>query len=159
MTENDLPEDDIEESEGETNDIKFVSLYKQVMEMSVSEKIKLASVGNKEARNLLIKDSNKIVVHAVINSPKLNDDEVVAFAGNMNLSKDVPRIISDMKKFMKNYNVKLALVKNAKTPLPTALKLLAHLREPDLQKISKSKNVSSILSRTAMKTLASRRRR
>jgi hypothetical protein len=57
---------------------------------------------------------------------------------------------------MKNYKVKLALVQNAKTPVPTALKLLGTLMEKDLRNLSKSKNVSTVIARTAMKMLSSR---
>ncbi|MBW1902485.1 MAG: hypothetical protein JRJ20_12735 [Deltaproteobacteria bacterium] len=137
---------------------KFESLYAQVQGMSISEKVKLASLGNKEARNLLIKDANKLIQHAVINSPKITEEEIIGHAGNRNLSKEIPRMIAAKKEFIKNYRVKLALVNNAKTPVPTSLKLLRLLMEKDLRKIAKSKNVSSIIARTAQKTLSSKGR-
>ena len=39
---------------------------RQISDMSVAEKVKLALMGNKEARSLLIKDPNKIVATAVV---------------------------------------------------------------------------------------------
>ncbi|MCP4713588.1 MAG: hypothetical protein GY868_00605 [Deltaproteobacteria bacterium] len=137
---------------------EFVSLFQQIQDMAVSDKIKLASLGNKEARNLLIKDGNKLIVQAVINSPKISDDEIAQHAGNRNLSKEVARLISSKKEFLKSYKIKLALVNNPKTALPVAMKLLLQLREPDLRKISKSKNVPALLARTAMRTLSTRGR-
>ena len=158
MNDKELPEELIKDSQEEEPQKKFESLYSRVMEMPISEKIKLATLGNKEARNLLIKDPNRLIILAVINSPKLTDQEVVSYAANRNLSKEVPRLIANKKEFMKNYNVKLALVQNAKTPVPTALKILGSLREKDLRNISKSKNVSTIIARTAMKILSSKGR-
>jgi len=134
-------------------EVKFESLYNRVQNMSISEKVKLASLGSKEARNLLIKEPNRLITQAVINSPKLTDDEVVSFAGNKNLTKEVPLLISNKKEFTKNYMVKVALVNNPKTPLPTAIKFLSHLMDKDLRSIAKSKNVPTVLSRTAGKML------
>ena len=156
MNDKELPKELIEDSQEEKPQKKFESLYSQVLEMSISEKIKLATIGNKEARNLLIKDPNRLIIQAVINSPKLTDEEVISHASNRNLSKEVTRLIAGKKEFMKNYKVKLALVQNAKTPVPTTLKLLGTLMEKDLRNLSKSKNVSTVIARTAMKMLSSR---
>jgi hypothetical protein len=148
----------IAENSEEQNEKSPESLYAQIMNMSVSEKVKLASLGSREARGLLIKDSNRIVIQAVINSPKITGDEVVSYASNKNYSKEVSKLISARKDLTKNYNVKIALVTNAKTPVPVALKLLGHIRENDLRKISKSRNVSTVIARTATKMVDERKR-
>ena len=151
-------EEPASESMDKQDEKSHESLYFQVMNMSVSEKVKLAALGSREARGLLIKDPNKLVVQAVINSPKLTDDEVVSYAANKNYSKEVSRLISARKDLIKNYNVKIALVNNAKTPVPVALRLLGHIRESDLKKISKSRNVSTVIARTATKMVSERKR-
>jgi hypothetical protein len=158
MEEIKFSEELIEKTGEEKNKTTDQSLYKQVLEMSVSDKIKLALVGNMEARSLLIKDINKVVIQAVINNPRLTDGEAESYASNRNYPKEVTRLIAGKKELLKNYNVKLALVCNAKTPLPTALKLLNFIRERDLGKISKNKNIPAVIARTAMKMLDSRGR-
>ena len=145
---------DGESEEGAQHD----SLYNRIQQMSVTEMVKLASIGTKEARNLLIRNPNRIIVQAVLNSPKITDDEIISFAGNKNLSKEVPLIISNKKEYTKNYMVKAALVNNPKTPLPTAIKFLRHLLPKDLRNVSKSKNVPTVLAKTAIKMLANRGR-
>ncbi len=140
------------------SDFKFESLYNRVLNMGVSEKIKLASLGNKEARSLLIKDSNKTVVQAVMNSPKLTEQEIVGFAADKNLSREVTRIISNNREYLKNYQVKVSLINNPKTPVATALKLLVHLRDGDLRNLARSKSVPSVIATTARKTLNKRGR-
>ena len=40
---------------------KQLTLTQRIMKMNIAEKIKLATLGNKEARTLLIRDSNKLV--------------------------------------------------------------------------------------------------
>jgi len=140
---------DVNDSAGE----KHNSLYTQIQAMTVSEMVQLATLGNKEARNLLIKNPNRIIVQAVLNSPKITDDEVILFAGNKNLPKEVSVTISNKNEFIKNYRVKVALINNPKTPLPTSIKFLRHLLPKDLRSISKSKNVPTVLAKTAIKIL------
>jgi regulator of extracellular matrix RemA (YlzA/DUF370 family) len=130
------------------------SLYGQIMKMTVSEKIKLATVGNREARNILIKDSNRIILSAVINSPKMTEDDALMYASNRSLSDEVIKLITLKKEFLQNYKIKLALVINPKTPPTLSLKLLNHIMEKDLRSIAKDKNVNPLISRQAMRTLA-----
>jgi hypothetical protein len=143
-----------EKEKGTLND----SLYNRIQQMSVSEMVQLATMGTREARNLLIKNPNRTIVQAVLNSPKITDDEITSFAGNKNLSKEVSLIISNKKEYTKNYMVKAALVNNPKTPLPTAIKFLRHLLPKDLRNVSKSKNVPTVLAKTAIKILENKGR-
>jgi hypothetical protein len=145
---------DGEKAEGALKD----SLYNRIQQMSVTEMVRLATFGDREARNLLIKNPNRIIVQAVLNSPKITDDEIISFAGNKNLSKEVPFIISNKKEYTKNYMVKSALVNNPKTPLPTAIRFLIHLLPKDLRSVSKSKDVPTVLAKKALKMLANRGR-
>lgn len=145
MADTDLPEELIQESDEPKPERLFESLYQRLISMAVSDKVRLATLGNKEARNLLIKDPNRLVVNAVLTSPKLTDDEVVAYAANKNLSKEVPNLIATRKEFLKHYAVKIALVNNPKTAVPTAVKLLQHLQEKDLRNVAKSKGISNIV--------------
>jgi hypothetical protein len=117
------------------------SLYGQIMKMSVSEKIKLATIGNREARNILIKESNRIVLSAIINSPKMTEDDALMYASNRSLADEVIKLITLKKEFLQNYKIKLALVTNPKTPPTISLKLLNHVMEKDLRRIAKDKNV------------------
>ena len=61
-----------------------------VLSSSVNKKITQATLGSREDRSRLIKEQNRIIIYSVINSPKITDDEIVAFADNKNLSKEGP---------------------------------------------------------------------
>lgn len=158
MEENEFPKELIEESEQPKPEKLFESLYQRLMNMAVNEKIRLATLGNKEARNLLVKDPNRLVVQAVINSPKLTEDEAILFAANRNLSGDVPRLIADKKEFMKAYAVKVSLVNNPKTPVPLAIKLLPLLRDHDVRNVAKSKAIPNVVVLAARKIVAMKAR-
>ena len=121
--------------------------------MNVMQRIKLARMGNKEARGLLVRDRNKIVASAAIRSPKITDNEVEGFAKARNVSDEVLRIISNNRDWTRSYGVKVALATNPKCPVPTAMKFVNYLQERDLRAIMKSKDVPSLISTHARRLL------
>lgn len=132
------------------------NLYQKIIKMSVPEKIRLAMLGNRAARNILIIDRNKIIPLAVLRSPKLTENDVLNYAQQRNLPEDVFAYIGKNKRWSKNYLIKLALVNNPKTPLPIAIKFLDYLHDKDLKDLSRSKNISSVISRSAKRVLLKR---
>jgi hypothetical protein len=129
------------------------NLYALIQQMSVFQKVKLARLGNKEARGLLIRDRNKVVAVAAISSPKISDNEVVSFAQSRNVCDEVLRIIANNRNWTRNYQVKLALACNPKCPQPTAMKFLNFLQDNDLRNLVKSKDVPTAISTHARRIL------
>ena len=74
------------------------SLEQKIGDMTVGHKIKLAYLGNKESRSILIRDKNKVVAGAVVKSGRLTDQEVASFAGNK-IDGDVLREIALNREF------------------------------------------------------------
>ncbi len=134
-------------------DGKRLTLAQRIMKMSIAEKIKLATKGNKEARSYLLRDSNKLVSVAVIRSPKITDGEVLAVANNRAAQDDVLRVVYNNREWLKDYRVKVALTKNPKVPLPVAMKFLAQLREAEVKDLARNKNVPSGVQLLARKML------
>jgi hypothetical protein len=120
---------------------KKLTITQRIMKMSVSEKIKLATLGNKEARTLLLRDSNKLVCMAAATSPRITDGEILGLANSRTANADVLRHIYSNREFLKTYAVKISLVKNPKVPLPTALKMLYTLQEKDIKELARDRNV------------------
>ena len=129
------------------------SLFAAVQRMTVMQKIKLARLGGKEARSLLIKDRNRIVASSVLASPKLTETEVIAFAQSRSIGEELLRVISSNREWTKAYQVKHALACNPKTPAPQALKFLNYLQDKDLRSLMKSKDVPSNISGHARRIL------
>lgn len=132
---------------------KKLSLTQRIMKMSIAQKIKLATLGNKEARSFLIRDTNKLVCTAVIRSPRITDGEVLSCATNKAVNEEVLRIIYSSREFTKNYKIKMALLKNPKLPLSVGMKFLSTLRENDVKDLSRDKNVPSALQGIAKKMM------
>ncbi len=127
------------------------NLYQKILTMSVPKKVELALKGNKEARGLLIRDSNKVVQESVINSPKITEQEIETIARLRNVPEEILRKISRMGEFMKKYPVMKALVTNPRTPLAVTIPLLSRFTELDMKFLLKDKNVSEALRREAKK--------
>lgn len=125
--------------------------------LSVPDKVRLAFLGNQETRNQLILDPNKVIGLAVLRNPKVSETEIISYSQLRSIPEDILLEISKHRTWIKNYNVKLALVSNPKTPLSLAIKLLDHLHDRDLQNLSRSKNVSFVLSRSATRLLFKRK--
>lgn len=116
------------------------SIYKLVQTLNVSGKVKLALKGNKEARSLLIKDSNKVVCSAVVKSPRITEMEILNICNMRTIQDEIIRIICAKPEWTKNYTIQVALANNPKTPFQTALRFARMMRIADLQKLSKNKN-------------------
>ncbi len=142
-----LSEDDLEDEEAQGN------LYALIQKMTVMQKIKLARVGGKEARSLLIRDRNKMVSTSVMQSPKITDTEVVQIAKSRNVSDEILRMIARNREWTKNYQVKSGLATNPKCPQAEAIKFLNYLQEKELRSIMKSKDVPSAISTHARRIL------
>ena len=118
-----------------------LNMTQRILKMSVSQKIKLATLGNQEARTLLLRDSNKLVCMAAVTSPRITDGEILGLANSRTVNSDVLRYIYSNREFTRTYVVKAALVKNPKVPLPIALKMMFTLQEKDIKELARDRNV------------------
>ncbi|MGC9324447.1 MAG: hypothetical protein ACP5G0_06825 [Desulfomonilia bacterium] len=143
------------ESNG-TDDVR--SLFQKIQSMSVSEKLELARRAPKDVRSLLIRDSNKLIQIAVIESPNITESEVLTIANNRQVSDEVLRKIALNRDWIKNYQIKIALVHNPRTPLTIALKQIPFLSQRDLKLISRSRAIARPLAIAAESRLKEVRR-
>jgi hypothetical protein len=132
-----------------------VNLPTRIQEMTVNEKIKLASIGDMEARRLLIREGNREIQLAVLNNPRITDSEIVAICNSRNVYEDLLRHLATSREWHKVYAVRLALVKNPKTPYALALRLVPTLVSNDLKLLAKSRSVPPAVA-TAAKRIVSR---
>lgn len=143
--------DDGFESFDEMGEDERLSTIQRVSRMTISERVQTALKGNREERIILIRDANRIVASAVLDSPKLTDSEVEAIALMKNVSQEVLRVVGTKREFAKNYIVIHNLVKNARTPIATTLGLISRILTNDLRALSRNKNVPEVLRKTAQR--------
>jgi hypothetical protein len=129
------------ETQAVDQDARAMGAAQRLALLTVSERIKVAMQGNREERGILVRDPNRLVSTAVLNSPKLTDAEVEAFARMTNVSDEVLRTIGTNRAWTKDYNVIAALVRNAKTPIAISLGLLKRLTERDIKLLAADRNI------------------
>jgi hypothetical protein len=151
-----LVEDSGEEEE-HAPDTHNQNVMVKISMLNIGQKIKLAILGNREARTILIKDPNRIVSKAVLKNPRLTDSEIALISQSKIVNEEILREIADSRKWARLYQVKLALVNNPKTPSHISINLIRQLREFDLRNLRWNKNLPGVIS-TAVKQIMQERR-
>ena len=148
----------VSEASAEAGDAapKRVALIRRVMLMKVKDRIKLAMKGDREARSILIRDSNKLVATAVVHNPRITDQEVEAIAAMRTISDEVLRLIALNRAWARSYPIIHNLARNPRTPLGTAMQILTRLYAKDLKTLSQNRNVSDAVRRQALRLVTVR---
>jgi hypothetical protein len=127
------------------------TLIQRIAKMTVAQRVQYAIKGGSDARRTLVRDPNKVVQRAVLQSPRLTDQEVEAFASMSSLTDEILRLIAGNRNFRKNYVVVRNLINNPKTPLDVTLHMLPILNAQDLKRLTTNKNIPETLRTTAYK--------
>jgi len=121
------------------------TVLQRINRMSIAQRILLALTGNKTERLILIKDANRMVQLAVIESPKMADDEVLIHTRNLSLSGELIGKIANNRDWTKNYTIILALVQNPKTPIHRAISFIKQLHSRDLKMLIQDRNINPVI--------------
>ena len=126
-----------------------VSMINRIMKMGVKDRVKLGMKGDREARNILIRDPNRLVSSAVVNNPRISEQEIVTIAAMRSISEDILRQIASNRQWARSYNIMHSLAKNPRTPIANAITIMSRLQLRDLAALMKSRNVSDAVRRQA----------
>ena len=133
---------------------KRLTIQQQIQKLSIAKKIEWANKkGNKEVRTILLRDPNKLVQLAVVQSPRITDGEIAKIANSRTSPHEVLQHIYNNRLLLKNYTIKVSLVNNPKVPVAVAMRFLSLLRQSELKSLSKNRNVSNALQAQARKIL------
>ncbi|MCU0238097.1 MAG: hypothetical protein MUC29_01535 [Pyrinomonadaceae bacterium] len=128
-----------------------VSFIKKVLTMTVKDRVKAAMKGDREVRNILIRDSNRIVCQAVVQNPKITEQEIEKISAMRSVTEDVLRFIANNRNFARNYSIIHNLARNARTPIANVMGILPRLQTRDLVALSKNRNVSDAVRRQGLR--------
>ena len=128
-----------------------VSLIRRVMFMNAKDRMRLAMKGDREARSILIRDSNRVVATAVVNNPRVTDQEVENIAAMRTVADEVLRLIALNRNWARSYPIIHNLVRNPRTPVPTVLTTLPRIRTKDLKNLTQNRNVPEATRRQALR--------
>ena len=148
------------EGEGEAEpaqEEKRLSITQQIMRLTVAKKVEWANKkGNREVRTLLLRDPNKLVQLAVIQSPRITEGEIAKVALSRTAPSEVLSHIYNNRQLTKNYQIRVGLVNNPKVPVAVSMRFLSTLRAAEVKALAKNKNIPQGLA-TAAKKLAEKK--
>jgi hypothetical protein len=107
--------------------------------------------GDREARNILIRDPNRLVSSAVVNNPRITEQEVETIASMRSISEDILRQIASNRQWSRSYSIMHSLARNPRTPMANVLTIMSRLQLRDLVALSKNRNVSDAVRRQALR--------
>jgi hypothetical protein len=132
------------------------ALLQRIATMTIRQKMHLALMGSREARAVLVRDTNKEITRCVLQSPKLGMNEVEAFAAMRQVSDEVLRSIGNSKTWTKSYTVVHNLVRNPKTPPMISQRFLLRLLAKDLIMLSRDRGVPEAVRKGAERMVKQR---
>ena len=145
---------DVDDEGAEEIKEKFKPLAQQIADMTISQKIRTATLGKAAARMLLVRDTNRLVAEAAVKSPRLTESEAAQIAASRAVSDDVLRVVATNRDLTRSYQVKLNLIMNPRTPFTFSSRLLPHLRDNDIRNLARSKNVPGAIVRAAKQQMS-----
>ena len=133
-----------------------VSMLNRIMKMGVKDRVKLGMKGDREARNILIRDPNRLVSSAVVNNPRISEKEVEMIASMRSISEEILRQIASNRQWARSYTIMHSLAKNPRTPIANSISIMSRLQLRDLVALSKDRNVSDAVRRQALRLHSAR---
>jgi hypothetical protein len=147
------------EFKAENDDISAerVSMINRIMRMGMKDRVKMAMKGDREARNILIRDPNRIVAQAVMQNPRITEQEVEKIASMRTVPEDVLRQVATSRQWSRIYSIIHTLARNPRTPIANVMGILVRLQLRDLMALSKNRNVSDAVRRQAFRLVSTRK--
>jgi len=143
-------------ADGENFAEERISLVQRIMLMKPRERVKMALRGDREARAILARDSNRSVCLAVLKNPRITDGEIEMIAYMKNAHEQVLRNIAGNRAWCKSYPIIHNLVRNPRTPISITLGFLPRLQTRDTKALSQNKNVPDVVRKTAQRIFNTR---
>jgi hypothetical protein len=134
-------------------DAGAMPLERKLAMMSVGEKVQQALHGNRDVRQLLMRDRAGPVQSSLVRNPKMTLDEIQALARAPQLAPETAETLAQHPTYGLSPQIALALVRNPRTPLPIAQQLIARLNPADLRAVAKGHGVRTQVAAAARNRL------
>ena len=123
----------------------------EIRRLNVSQRMRLATRAGRLERQILLRDNSPQVLMSLLANPRIDEQEVRDLVRSPHAASGVLQHVAKDRRWSSNYEIRLSLVRNPKTPTPLAQRLLPSLRQPDLQILAKSPNVREAIKGAALR--------
>ena len=130
-------------------------MSRSLSQTNLEERLRRAS-GSEEELAAVLHDTNREVLLALLDNPRLTEEQVLVLLSRPNLPQETIRELSYREPLVRSYRVKLAMARHAHTPRSVSLPLLRHLFLFDVLTVAATPAVPADLRRLAEEALVSR---
>lgn len=117
---------------------KRENTWDRIRALSQMEKLLLAVKAERSERALLLQDNDPRVLLSLLRNPRLTVDEVARIAKSSFLNFQVADVIVKTTQWMSSLDVRLALIRNPKTPPAYAMQILPTLPDAEIRSIARA---------------------
>lgn|GEM_PF-2851108 len=129
------------------------TVHARLHRLSVTEKQKAATTGDRVERGILARDNLKQVHLFVLKNPKVQDDEVLEYAKYAGLSPQALTYIAENARWMRSAQLRFTLVRNPQVPADVARRVIETLSVNEIRFLAKAEHVKSDVRLAARKAL------
>jgi len=129
-------------------------VHSRVRAASPHEKMQLALRGNRDERAVILRDPTARPAHGhLLRNPQIGVDEVALIAGMRTASADLLKQIADRREWAQRAEIASALVRNPKTPVPLAIKMIPWVAVAELRQLAKTSSLRTPILREIRKRI------
>ncbi len=122
----------------------------RIKEMDAPQRIQLALKADRGERVILCHDTMAPVLVNLLSNPQLDSENVLTIAKSPYASPDILQRVASDRRWLASADIRIALVRNPKTPTPIAQRLLDTLPMNELRTLAKVGNSKEDLRRMAL---------
>ncbi|GAC1372904.1 MAG: hypothetical protein NVSMB47_20600 [Polyangiales bacterium] len=119
----------------------------------IADALHRALYGTRDERSAVMRDGPPAMQQQVLRNPGLQLDEIVGIARLRTVSVELLKTIGEKREWAQRPEIALALVRNPKTPVPLAIRLLDHISPQDLRQLAKDTHTRAPIQTAARKRL------
>jgi hypothetical protein len=131
-------------------------LASRLQEMALGEKISLARIAGRGVLSALRRDGDPMVVRALLQNPRLVEDDVLAIASGTATAPSTLRTLAEGERWVARPAVRKAIARNPGTPRAVALRLLQGLSTMHLRELARAPRVPVLVKVAAQRLIESR---
>lgn len=130
----------------------------RMQEMTLGEKISLARVASRGVINSLRRDESGMVVRALLQNPRLVEEDVIVIASSTRTPRPILEVISRDARWSSRPAIRKAIARHPETPLQTSLRLIQTMSDQDLKEILRAAHLPGLIRVSIQRLIESRRR-
>ncbi len=135
-----------------SEDPQIRSTFARILTLNTAQKAIMAMKGGREERQILVRDTNRVVALGVLKNPRIQETEIERIARMRNVTDVVLQALGTTRAWTKSYAVIMALITNPRTPQTVSANFIPRLTNRDLKNLAKSREVPELIRRMARRT-------